>query len=78
MTQNKQIDLNNILFEQLERLNDGEYMEENSEMEFAKAQAISNIGKTIIANARLALDVTKHKQEYGLENSDIPRMISNE
>lgn len=64
-TRNKLSDLNNHLFEQLERLNDDELMANNAEEEIARSKAIAGIGKTIIENGKLALDAQKHADEWG-------------
>ena len=50
MAKNKQIDLQNILFGQLERLNDDELMMENGEMEIepmAKGGLSNTVGDAI-------------------------------
>lgn len=62
---NKISDLNNHLFEQLERLNDESLSEEDLEKEIQRSKAISDIAKTIIANGNLALNAKKHMDEYG-------------
>ena len=57
---NKLVDLNNHLFEELERLNDenlkGEALQEEREM----AKSMANIAQTIINNGELALKAVKH------------------
>lgn len=78
MAKNKQIDLQNILFGQLERLNDDELMMENGEMEIERSKAISSLGKTIIMNAKLALDVLEYQDQVGAENKDLPQLLFNE
>lgn len=78
MAKNKQIDLQNILFGQLERLNDDELMMENGEMEIERSKAISSLGKTVIMNAKLALDVLEYQDQIGLENKDLPPLLSHE
>lgn len=78
MAKNKQIDLQNILFGQLERLNDDEHMFMHAPMEIERSKAISLLGKTVIMNAKLALDVLEYQDEMGLENKDLPPLLSHE
>lgn len=65
MAKNKLTDLNNHLFEMLERLNDDELMASNAEEEIRRANAITQIGSTIIQNGQLMLDAQKHADEFG-------------
>lgn len=68
MAQNKLVDLNNHLFEQLERLNDDELMAgDNAAKEINRAKAIAEIGQTIISNAKNMLDTLKFLDDYGYE-----------
>lgn len=52
---NKLTDLNNYLFEQIERLNDDELSDEQIDQAIKKAEAITEISKTIIQNSALQL-----------------------
>lgn len=61
---NKLSDLNNHLFEQLERLNDEELNGEKLQEEIVRARAISTIATRIIENGSLVLDAQKVQQEY--------------
>ncbi len=61
---NKLSDLNNHLFEQLERLNDDELMEESLEQEIARSKALTTVAQQIINNGNLMLNAQKHKDEY--------------
>lgn len=69
---NKLEDLNNILFETLERLQDDEMTDEEFEKERKRSQAVVNVANAVIENGRLALDVLKHQAEYAY--SDKPRV----
>ena len=57
-------DLNNILFEQLERLQDDELTAEEFEKELERSKAVQSVAKTIIDNGNLALQAKKHLDEY--------------
>lgn len=64
---NKMIDLNNILFEQLERLQDDELMEDNEKFnkEVERSKAVAGISSQIIKNAQLTFQAAKLAAEYG-------------
>jgi phage protein len=76
MTKNKLLDLNNHLFEALERINDDELQGEKLQEEMARAKTITQIGNTIINNASLALEAKKYKDEFG-RGATLPLMIEN-
>lgn len=61
---NKSSDLNNHLFEMLERLNDDEVVGDKLEEEIQRAKAITDVSKSIIENAKLSLDAAKLTAEY--------------
>ena len=66
-------DLNNYLFESIERLNDDELSSEELDKEIKRSEAVQKIAKTIIDNGSLALQAKKHFDEYGIEqNVEIP------
>ena len=54
-TRNKISDLNNHLFEQLERLNDADINGDALNAEIARAKAITGIASQIVANGQLVL-----------------------
>lgn len=58
-------DLNNYLFEAIERLNDDELDEKGLEKEIKRSKAVQKVAKTIIENGSLALQAKKHLDEYG-------------
>ncbi|WP_320175768.1 hypothetical protein [Maridesulfovibrio sp.] len=68
-------DLNNHLFEQLERLNDDEVTGDKLNEEVKRAGAMTTISKEIIANGRLALDAAKTRQELHGCDVGMPRML---
>lgn len=63
-------DVNNYLFEQLERLNDDETLkqEDNFEKEIQRAKTISNVCSTIVQNANVILNAKKYADEMGIQN----------
>jgi hypothetical protein len=67
---NKAIDMHNILFEQLERLNDDEIKGEKLTEEIKRAEAINKTASQIINGARLALDFEKAKSEYNIDDGE--------
>lgn len=62
-------DLNNYLFEQLERLQDDSLDETGLEKEIQRSEAVQKVAKTIIDNGQLALNAKKHLDEYGQGSS---------
>ena len=70
---NKLTDLNNHLFEQLERLNDEDLKGDNLKEEMNRARAISTVAQTIINNGDLILKAQKHASEYGM---NIPSILA--
>lgn len=58
-------DLNNALFEQIERIQDDELGEEDLEKEIRRSQAITKIAEVIVRNGELALKTVQHLNEYG-------------
>lgn len=69
-------DLNNYLFEQIERLNDDSLTEDQLEREIRKSEAVVKIGETIIDNGRLALKAIEHADEYGYgQRRELPFML---
>ena len=64
---NKLSDLNNYLFEELERLNDDETLnsEENFEKELKRSKAITEVSSQIVQNAKIMLEAKKHCDAFG-------------
>lgn len=71
---NKLIDLNNHLFEELERLNDENLTGDSLQEERERAKSMANIAQTIINNGELALKAVKHYDEYG-KKDEIPDIL---
>lgn len=69
-------DVNNYLFEAIERLNDDSLSDEELEKEIKRADAVTKVAKTIVDNTNLALNIKKHLDEYGQgANYKIPGLI---
>lgn len=76
---NGMMDLNNYLFEQLERLNENDLTGEELKTEIQRSKAISNVAQAIIANADTAIRAQKMAYEYGDQrNIDIPLLGKSE
>ena len=72
---NTLVDLNNHLFEQLERLNDDDLNKEELDKEIERSKAMANIATKIIENAHLGLQAEKFKSEYGSKGTKLPVML---
>lgn len=62
---NKLTDLNDYLFEQLERLSDDELTDEALAKEIGRAKAVTNVAQAIINNASTVLTASKFLDESG-------------
>jgi conserved domain protein len=68
-------DLNNILFEQMERLQDDELKGENLETELKKTKSIVDVASTVIENATLSLEAQKFLIDMGISTKvNIPML----
>ncbi len=75
---NKLIDLNNHLFEQLERLNDENLKGEELEEEIQRSKSVTDVAQTIINNGELMLKAQKHYDEYGIQYKQENTMLLGE
>ncbi len=62
-------DLNNYLFESIERLDDDRLTDEELDKEIKRSEAVQKVAKTIIDNGSLALQARRHLDEYGRGDS---------
>lgn len=64
---NKLSDLNNYLFEELERLNDDEELQDENKLkrELERSKAITGVSQQIIANANVVLKAKIHCDQFG-------------
>lgn len=71
-------DLNNYLFEQIERLQSDDVTDEELEQEIKRNEAITKTAKVIIENANIALQAQKHFDDLGNNiKVDIPLLGTN-
>lgn len=68
-------DLNNHLFEQLERLNNNELKSEELKEEISRAKAISDVAAKIIENGRLVLEAQKFADDKWDAERSLPKML---
>ncbi|PKM70120.1 MAG: hypothetical protein CVU86_07105 [Firmicutes bacterium HGW-Firmicutes-11] len=72
---NKLTDLNNYLFEQLERLNDDDLTPEELEKEIRRSNAVTKIGQVVINNANILLEAKKHLDAFSGDTSVLPDIL---
>lgn len=65
---NKLTDVNDYLFEQLEKLNDDDLTSEQTEAVIKKADAVNKIANTIVKNGELQFKAMKMASDYGIIN----------
>lgn len=75
-------DLNNYLFETLERLLDDDLTDEQMQREITRSQAVTSVAETVIHNGELALKTMQHLNDmgYGSGKKDsllapVPKML---
>lgn len=71
--------LNNVLFEQIERIMDDDLTAEQFEQEMKRSAAIAKTAEAVIRNGELALKTMMHLNEYGYNQVDgrarVPKML---
>lgn len=60
--------LNDMLYEQLERINDDELKGDELKEQLAKSKMINDVAKTIVANSTLMFRAIKYADENGIED----------
>ena len=68
-------DLNNHLFEQLERLNDDELDDAQLDKELRRAEGMTKVATQIIQNAELAYKTMVHMAEYDYDRKDAREVL---
>lgn len=72
MARNKLSDLNNHLFEQLERLNDEELSNEDLEKEIKRQRSMSEVATNIIEINRISMDAMKLIAKGDISVNELP------
>lgn len=75
MASNKLEDLNDMLFNQLVRLDKDDISDEELNKEISRSKAMNGVAHTIVDNARVVLDATKFMDNREDANSNLPHMI---
>ncbi len=72
---NNLTDLNNYLFEELERIMDDDLSQEELDREIKVSKQVVNVSQTIINNANLLLQAKKHFDHQGSKNNEIAPLL---
>lgn len=72
---NDLMSLNNILFEQLRKLNSDNLSQKELEMELSISKQVVNVSQTIINNANLLLQAKKHFDITGEKTSEVAPIL---
>lgn len=73
---NTLVDLNNYLFEQIEKLNDIDLKGDNLKEEINRSKALTDISRTIIDNANTILSAKRLQADtLGRSGVTIPKML---
>lgn len=77
MAKNTLADLNNHLFEQLERLMDDDVPEEKMKKEILRSKAVTEVAEVIVRNGELAFRVMQHMDDYRKDGelTPLPTML---
>lgn len=75
MTKNKLGDLHNLLFAQMERLDNEDMSAEDFKKEMERSKAMSAVANQIIQNAKIVLDAQKFYDDRGDIEGQKPPML---
>ena len=75
MASNRLEDLNDMLFNQLVRLDSDDISDEEMAKEINRSKAMTDVSRAIIDNARVVLDAAKFMDNREDNNSVLPQMI---
>lgn len=73
---NTLMDLNNALFEAIERIQNDDLNDDDLDREIKRAEAVSKVADKIIHNAELAFKTMQHLNEYGYDGSATGRRLA--
>ena len=73
---NTLLNLNDILFKQLERLTNDELTQDQLDMEIKTSKQVVSVSQTIINNASLLLNAKKHFDSTQNKNKNISKLLS--
>lgn len=76
MMRNKLTDLNNLLFEQLERVGDDSLTDEEFDRELKRNDAIVSVSTAIVKNGELVLKALKFQDDRYDISKPLPGMLS--
>ncbi len=76
MPRNKITDLNDHLFEQLEKLSDPDMNDEDLEKEIKRSKAMSGLASNIIGAAKVTVDAMKLIGHGQVRREDLPLLLS--
>lgn len=68
---NTLMDLNNALFEQIERMQDDKLSDEELEREIKRTHAVAKVAEVIVHNGELALKTMQAVNEYGMDEKEV-------
>lgn len=74
--QNTLSDLNNALFEAIERIQDDDLTDEQLGREIRRAEAVTKVAEVIVRNGELALKTMEHLNEYGYGHKRNPDALA--
>ena len=72
---NKLTDVNDYLFEQLEKLNDDSLTDEQIDAVIKKAETVNKIADTIVKNGELQFKAMKMASDYGIINEKQVKLL---
>lgn len=70
--------LNDILFDQLERLNRDDLSDDAIAIEVSRAKSIADVAGKVLESGKLALDAAKFKDTALDANAQVPKLLGGE